>query len=270
MAVVTPEERFRLYIDESGDHVFRDEKSLAMAPHRYLALVGCAFVAPAYVLFHNALEALKQKHIPHSPDEPVILHRTDIVNRKGPFWLLRDPVKQAAFDEDLVDLIRSADFSVVVVVMDKLRLKREYSSPFHPYHMALDFLLQRYCFVLSHFNRTGDVMAESRGKHEDLLLKRAYQHIWTHGDMHHQADFYQRALTSREVKLKTKSANIAGLQLADLLAYPLKQELLVDMGKIPEPGNVFGKKLAAAAHDKYNKNLWTGKVEGYGRVLFPK
>ncbi len=264
------QERYHLYIDESGDHVFHDEKTLQEAPHRYLALAGCWFKTSDYVEFHRALEDLKQKHVPHNPDEPVVLHRSDILNRRGPFWRLRDPDKRAAFDGDLLSLIRSVEFKAVVVVIDKLRMRRDYANPFHPYHAALDFLLQRYCCVLNHHNRKGDVTAESRQRHEDRLLRNAYNHILTYGDMHHKASFYQQALTSRKLKLKRKSANIAGLQLADLLAHPLKQQLLIDHGKISDPGENFGTKVASAAARRYNTNVWTGELEGYGRVLFPK
>ena len=45
--------------------------------------------------FHPALEALKQTHFPHNPDEPVVLHRSDIIDRRrSPFWVLRDQEKE--------------------------------------------------------------------------------------------------------------------------------------------------------------------------------
>jgi hypothetical protein len=51
-------------------------------------------------------------------------------------------------------------------------------------------------------------------------------------------------LTSKEIKLKPKNANIAGTQLADLLAYPLKQEILVENGRISDvPWRVTGSGL---------------------------
>ena len=66
--------------------------------------------------------------------------------------------------------------------------------------------------------------------------------------------------------MRLKSANIAGLQLADVLAYPIKQACLVEAGAIPDPGEVFGKKLVDAAQNKFNRNEVRGKVEGYGKV----
>jgi hypothetical protein len=266
-------ERYRLYIDESGDHVFHNESTLQQPTHRYLALVGCWFRDTEYVSFHKALEELKQKHFPHNPDEPVILHREDLINCRGPFWRLRNAPSRIAFDTALLHLIDESRFIFVIAVIDKLKLKHGFPHPFHPYHLALDFILQRYCFTLNHDNRKGDVMAESRGGREDKLLKNAYIHIHTHGDMHHRASFYQQALTSKELKLKPKSANISGLQLADLIANTTKQKSLIDWGLIPTPptwSGSFGEKMTEVLAAKYNRNVWTSEMEGYGRVLYPK
>jgi len=70
-------ERHRLHIDESGDHVFRhtDEPG-----HRYLCLLGCFMRDDAYLSFHRDLGEFKQRHIPHSPDEPVTLR--DQIHRR--------------------------------------------------------------------------------------------------------------------------------------------------------------------------------------------
>jgi len=72
------------------------------------------------------------------------------------------------------------------------------------------------------------------------------------------------ALTSKDIKIQPKKFNIAGLQLADVLAYPVKQQLLVQKGAIPDPGEVFGKKIYGAVAAKFNRNEWRGHVQGYG------
>lgn len=263
------EKRYRLYIDESGDHVNRDEKSLQEVGHRYLALVGCFFVESAYVPFHSALETLKQKHFPHNPDEPVILHRSDMIACRGPFWRLREEDCRQAFEADFLGVLRDSCYKVIAIVIDKLVHKQTYQITFHPYHMALDFMLQRYCGFLNHISARGDVMAERRGKAEDDLLKKAYRHIYTCGDMRHGADFNQRALATKDIKLKDKKANVSGLQLADNLAHPVRQEILLDHHMIPDPGEIFGKRISEAIQGKYNRHLYDGRVAGYGKVLFP-
>ena len=80
--------RYRLYVDESGDHTYF---KLEEPAKRYLGVTGIFIECEYYrTTFQPAMEELKQKHFPHSPDEPVILHRGDILQRKGPFWVLRD------------------------------------------------------------------------------------------------------------------------------------------------------------------------------------
>lgn len=264
-------ERYRLYLDESGDHVFHDETRLCEPGHRYLTLVGCWLAqGQGYLTFHRALADLKQKHFPHSPDEPVVFHRRDIIDCSGPFWRLRDPSKRAAFDDDLLSAVTAADFTLCGVCIDKLALRSNYPRPFHPYHLGLGFMLQRYCGWLNHRNRSGDLIAESRGRREDTLLRNAYEHIWTHGDVFHKADFYRRSLTSREAKLKRKAENIAGLQLADLLARAVRDDVLAEYGSLGEPRAPFDAKLALVLGRKYNHQLYDGRVRGYGKVLFPK
>lgn len=268
--VKTLRERYRLYLDESGDHVFHDEKTLQDPGHRYLTLVGCCFAQGlAYLQFHRALEDLKQKYFPHSPDDPLPLHRTDIIKRSGPFWRLRDNRICKFFDMHLCSLVKKAEFILIGVCIDKLRMKHEYPDPFHPYHLALGFLLERYCGLLNHLNRKGDVLAESRGGKEDKLLKEAYRHIWAHGTRYHEAAFFQRALTSREIKLKKKTDNIAGLQLADILARAVRDDILRAYScKVRSAP--FDQRLAMVIQDKYNRHLYDGRVVGYGKILFPK
>ena len=75
-------------------------------------------------------------------------------------------------------------------------------------------------------------------------------------------------LTSKEIKLKPKHANIAGIQLADLLAYPLKQGILIENGRIPETSEeLFGKRVCEIIKKKYNRRFLSGKVYGYGKVF---
>ncbi len=271
MTIPAQNERYRLYVDESGDHVFHDEGRLAEPGHRYLTLVGCWFAqGSTYVGFQRALEDLKQKHFPHSPDEPIILHRSEIANWAGPFWRLRDQQSRDAFESDLCALITSAEFTLTGICIDKLAMKREYPDPFHPYHLALGFMLQRYCGWLNHTNRSGDAMAESRGGREDMRLKAAYEHIRDHGDMHHSSDFYRRVLTSGQIKLNKKSANVAGLQLADVLARAVRDDILAGNERPTEHVAPFDARVLAAIQPKYNHHLHDGRVGGYGRVLFPK
>lgn len=264
----TFEERYRLYLDESGDHVFRD---VSQPQHRFLCLLGCWFKNPDYLLFQKKLQELKQKHFPHNPDEPVILHREDIINRRKAFWVLIDEEKRMGFDDELLGLMKESEFRIVGVVIDKLALRNAYQeASAHPYHLGMGFLLQRYVGYLNHVNRGGDVMAESRGGKEDRLLADSYTRTYDRGAWMVPAESFQKALTSRQLKLKTKHANIAGLQLADLLGHPVKQFILHFYRVVEEDLAPFASKIMAVVESKFNAHLYDGRVEGYGFVLYPK
>lgn len=264
----TFEDRYRLYLDESGDHVFN---YLEKPAHRHLCLLGCWFRNPEYMAFHQRVEEIKKIHLPHHPDDPPILHREDIINRRGYFTHLQDPAKAQAFDEALLELIRTADFRVVAVVIDKLALRQKHGdAAAHPYHLAMGFMLQRYCGYLNHVNRTGDVMAESRGGREDRLLMDSYARVHAQGVWQSPAATFQQALTTKQLKVKNKSANIAGLQLADLLGHPVRQAILREQGLAPEPPAPFAARLMPIVQTKFNHHLYDGRIAGYGKVFFPK
>jgi hypothetical protein len=262
-----PTEHYRLYVDESGDHVLHDFEKPG---HRYLCLLGCWLSGSAYKLFHRALEDFKQQHIPHNPDEPLILHREDVVNRRGSYWRLRNPDSARAFDADLTQLVARADFRITSVVVDKRALADSYAVPPHPYNLAMGFLLQRYCGYLNHFNRRGDVMAESRGGVEDRRLKDSYTSVFDNGVWKNDASFFQRALTSRQLKIEAKTANIAGLQLADILAHPIRRMILLDKGLLEGPHTAFAASLLDAIRLKLNRRFCDGAVEDYGTIFSPK
>lgn len=261
-------DRYRLYLDESGDHVFN---CLENPSHRYLCLLGCWFRNPEYMRFHGQLEEFKKAHLPHHPDEPPVLHREDIINRRGRFAHLQDPLKAQAFDQALLEVIRAAEFKVVAVVIDKLALRQKYGdAAAHPYHLAMGFMLQRYCGYLNQISRTGDVMAESRGGREDRLLADSYSRVHNQGVWMSLASSFQQALTSKQLKVKNKSANIAGLQLADLLGHPVRQAILREAKLVLEPPAPFAGRLMPIVETKFNHHLYSGRIEGYGKVFFPK
>ncbi|MCL4489168.1 MAG: DUF3800 domain-containing protein [Chloroflexi bacterium] len=262
------EDRYRLYLDESGDHVFRD---FANPAHRFLCLLGCWFRNPEYLRFHEALESLKRCHLPHHPDDPAILHREDMINARREFKVLRDDARRAEFDKDLLNVIQAADFRVVAVIIDKATLYNTYGdAAAHPYHLGLGFLLQRYAGYLNHINRVGDVMAEARGGKEDRLLADSYSYVFTRGVWMTRAESFQRALTSRELKLKQKKANISGLQLADLLGHPVKQWALKRAGLIEGDLGAFCERLMRSVETKFNRHLYDNRLDGYGVVIYPK
>lgn len=261
--------RYRLYIDESGDHSLNLVDNIA---HRYLALLGVWFDQEKYVEFADNLDQLKRRFFGPRPDCPVALHRSDIINRKGPFVVLRDDALRQQFDDALVKLVSNSHFTLICIIIDKKQQPERYAglaSPFslHPYHFCLAAMLYRYCRWLLSKDSIGDAMAESRGKEEDLQLKNAYRNVYESGTNSLDHDAYQRALSSKEIKLQPKKACIAGLELADVLAHPIKTFCLREKTLNNDPPPPFAQRLSEAATPKFHVGP-NGTVENHGWICF--
>lgn len=257
--------RFRLYVDESGDHTF----SLADDDnHRYLGLLGVWFDSQApYMEFARALGDLKREIFGWHPDDPPIcFHRKDILMRRNIFVRLRDPEVNRRFDAGLLKVVRDAQFCMTCVVIDKASHRtKTYRELFHPYHYCIAALLERYAGWLHQAGVDGDVVAESRGRNEDQELLEAFEATLQKGTRFHRPQSFQQVLTSTKIKLKKKEHATPGLELADLLAYPFKREMIAERRgeQLPED---FGSALLDAARPKMNCHQTTGRVVGYGKV----
>ena len=261
-------EKIRLYIDESGDHTFRPN-AVGQPNAQYLCLLGCAFETQHYTTtFVPALEKLKETHFSPDPDEEVILHREDLIARRGPFACLKEKERASAFDSDFVALLKSAQFRAFAVLIDKATTAAKSFGPLpsHPYHIGLLAMMERYCGWLTFTGRQGDVLAESRGGREDTSLKSAYRTVYESGTRFHNGEFFQKVLTSKEIKLKKKEHNVAGLQLADLLVNPARRQVLCDIKKGGAPTGLT-KTLTEVLEAKYNHQIYDGRVFGYGKIL---
>ena len=81
--------KYRLYIDEVGNP---DLKASYDPNHRYLSLTGVILELEhvKHIVFPT-IEGMKREYFDSHPDEPIILHRKELVNQRYPFKNLRDP-----------------------------------------------------------------------------------------------------------------------------------------------------------------------------------
>ncbi len=116
--------KYRMYVDECGNP---DLGSSDNPVHRYLSLTG-VIIALRYVsnTLFSQIESLKVKYFKSHPDDPIILHRKEIVNAKYPFEVLRDKKIRKKFDMELLDLLREWEYVVVTVCLDKQAHKETY------------------------------------------------------------------------------------------------------------------------------------------------
>lgn len=253
--------KYRLYIDESGNS---DLKHSDDPNQRFLSLTGI-IVSLQHIqeTMHPEMEALKSRYFGSHPDEPVTLHRKELVNRCHPFQALRDPEVESRFNQDLLACLRNWEYCVITACLDKKKHIETYQAwAKDPYYYCLALLLERFSYWLNRRSFKGDVMSESRGSKEDRRLKDEFRSLWENGTDYVIANQFQRSITSRELKVKPKSANIAGLQLADLIAHPSRSEILHEERFLENLG-VFAEQIVEILADKYDRR--ERRIYGYGK-----
>jgi len=251
--------KYRMYVDECGNP---DLESSDNPIHRFLSLTG-VIIELDYIssTLYGQIESLKSKYFGSHPDDPIILHRKEIVNAKYPFEVLRDKKIRKQFDTELLDFLKTWKYTVVTVCLDKQSHKETYQVwRYEPYHYCLALLLERYAIFLEQRKAQGDVMAESRGGKEDRKLKDSFCRLWKGGTEYVTPERFQKVLTSKQLKVKPKANNISGLQIADIIAHPSRTEILLENSKRDTQLAPFAKKVVAILEGKYYQH--EGRIFG--------
>lgn len=245
--------KYRIYIDEVGNS---DLESSDNPNHRFLSLTG-VILDLDYVRsnIYPQMEALKAKHFSYHPDDPIVFHRKEILNAKPPFQNLKDLERRGNFDNDLLACLSSWNYVVITLCLDKKRHKETYSTwRYDPYHYCLEMILERYILFLERNNVQGDAMSESRGGKEDKRLKTSFHRLWEQGSRYIGSDRFKNALTTSQLKIKVKANNISGLQLADLIAHPSRNEILIENKMSNIKIAPFGERVIQILAKKYDQD----------------
>ena len=102
----------------------------------------------------------------------MVLHRKELVNATWPFQALRDSETRAAFDAEMLALIRDWDYRVLTVCLDKQAfVALKLNDTYDPYNYCLTTLVELFSNWLHFWESKGDVMIETRGSKEDKSSK---------------------------------------------------------------------------------------------------
>lgn len=155
----------------------------------------------------------------------------------------------------LTSIIDEAEMTVVAVIIDKQRLKEKYSNPFNPYHIGIQYGLER----VRHFLRMNGshealthVVCEARGAKEDADLELQFRRVCDGDNRGHMKYNF-------DIVICDKKANSEGLQISDLMARPIGLSYL----RADQPNR---------AYDILAKKFFTGSGEtvyGNGRKVVP-
>jgi hypothetical protein len=200
-----------VYVDESGDH------SLTEIDEQYpvFVLAFCIFRVDLYTTqIVPSVQRLKFDFFGH---DMVVLHEREIRKSLPPFDILLNKETRSDFMARLDEVVDSAACCIVAVVIDKIAFKRRVGSDVNPYHIALEFGLERVFLELQSRGQRGQrthVIFEGRGKREDRDLELEFRRIMDNTDMLGMPE-------TLEFMCASKQANSSGLQLADMVARPI-------------------------------------------------
>jgi len=125
------------------------------------------------------------------------------------------------------------------VAIDKRALSRRFLVRISPYDISLSQLLNLVCGAPPLPSvwrpKISRIIAESRGKTEDKQLQREYQGFrkmglssYGAGGVRHRRPRTVHQVFPRRVDFLKKSRVVGGLELADLVAYPIAQAVVMD------------------------------------------
>lgn len=237
-----------VFVDESGDHSLE-----SINPEWPLFVLSfCIFPVDAYIdVVTPAIRSLKFDYFGH---DLVILHEHDIRKKKGAFSRLNKEARDE-FLNRLTDIIAATDMTMIAVVIDKEKHKSKYSNPEHPYHLAMQFGLERVADFLAlkgQLECETQIICEARGSKEDTALELEFRRVCDGANRGRRAYPFN-------ILIADKKTNSEGLQLADLTARPAGLAVLR-----PEQPN--------RAWDVLQGKLFAGRhhcIHGNGLKIFP-
>lgn len=187
----------------------------------------------------------------------VIFHSRDIRKCNKEFAILLDYHVKSNFYEQLNKSIQRSSFTVFATAIRKDEyIKRFGKLSNDVYELSLSFIIERAIFRLDELPHNGKKMAiilEQRGKKEDMKLREHFQRLKSRG-----TGFVSASRLSEygiTIHFRSKSQNVNGLQLADLLAYPCATKARTP--KRPNPSfEVFEAKIYSKGRNNYGFKIY--------------
>jgi hypothetical protein len=255
------------YIDEVGTD---DVASVDGDNERYLSLTGIAMkIDEARDNLAPRFAEIKAKVFEHDPDEPVIFHRKKIVKRSEGFRCLADDEKRAAFDTAIFEAMQQCEYHVITALIDKRAMLRKLTwVNKEPYHYLMEVLVEKYAKFLRRKDDIGDIMPEGRKGNKDQRLQQAFLRVKQNGTYYASQALISRRIPSSNLKFRYKKDNVAGLQLADMIAHPSHMTVRDKMGHPVTLGS-FCKQVKGVLEDSKYDRAWNGSIVGYGMKWLP-
>lgn len=211
---------YYFFFDESGDHGL----SKIDPGFPVFVLTGVLFRKDHYIEAGNHIIALKQKLW---PGKKVIFHSSDIRKCEKEFVILFDPEIKKEFYNSFNKIITEQHYTVIAAGVRKILYNERYGKIGEDvYQVSLSYIIERLVFYMDDIPGPKQVIIyiEKRGKREDALLAAHLQKIRDRGTYYVSSARIKALIYG--FKFYDKKKDTIGLQLADLLAYPIARHII--------------------------------------------
>lgn len=241
-----------LFLDESGDH-----NLTAIDPQHPIFVLGGIVVDKDYAQ-GKMTEALNAFKIELFGTKDITLHTADFTRQKNGFERIKDREFCDLFYRKLNHLISSLDITIMACAIKKKQHMAQYGlDAIDPYHLSLNVLVERFCFMIGKKSVKGQIIAEARDATLDRQLDLAWLNLKVSGTRFIQAVDINKRIDN--LSLKTKEDKLAGLEIADAIVTPIARTVLNRQSRVD----------FTIIKQKMRKNN-VGDIAGYGLVILPK
>lgn len=246
-----------LFLDESGDH------SLSKIDPEYPLFVLCGVLMDED--YHNtiATEALNRFKMELFGRTDIVLHTADFTRNQLGFEQMKDPGFRKRFFGGLENLIALLGLQVIACAIRKQEHLTKYGiHALDPYMLSLSLVVERFIFEVG--SQGGTIVAESRDDTLNNALELAFLDLKIRGTQFVAANRIRDRV--RSFAFRGKRENLAGLQIADVLATPIGRHVL---GKLTYAKDCPSGDFWNSIEPKLRRD-WRGNTEGMGLVVLPK
>lgn len=217
--------KYHLFIDECGDH------NLAKYDPGFPAFTLCGILVSRQNL--NALnKAFEELKVNTFGSKDIIIHSVDIRKWRGSFSVLADYELRVRFFKGIEEILSQHNAYVIVsctILKEQLSKFCVRGEEDDVYGLSLSYLIERSIFCVDNDVKDDtlpeiSIVVERRGKKEDNKLLNYYNGLRNRGTKWVAANRLRARIT--DFDFKNKKDNIIGLQIADLIAYPVTIHLL--------------------------------------------
>lgn len=242
--------KYYLFIDESGDHGLKTIDS----SFPVFLLCGVLISEEEYSKVNTIVDSTKLKYW---NNKNVILHSRDIRKCNNEFKILFDLKIKEQFYIDINNILTGSNYKIICSAIDKISFIKKYGKlEDDVYEIALSFILERTIFCLDEFKNCEslEIIIEKRGKKEDAKLSNHLNKLKQVGTFYVDSERIKKYAIKQTFLDKRQNNN--GLQISDLLAYPIAKKIIFPEG-------------VHLSYELIKDKFYTKNGRRYGLKVFP-